>query len=252
MNNNLCIVTGCNGDIGRSIVASFKKKGFTVLGIDKHKNFLNNIDIPFQYDLKELINKESYFAKFQKDLDKTLLEYKLRVVVNNAAIQNLSKNNISDIKKFRDSLDVNTIAPLLIYRLVSKSLSKNKGCLINIGSIHSSLTKDKFGLYAASKAALKSLTSSIAIENKGKILTYLIEPAAIDTKMLRSGIKDKEKFNKLANFHPSGTIGSPDDIANIISFLYDAKIKFLHGTCIDLSGGIKNILHDPDQAYEWR
>ncbi len=245
MKDDLCIVTGCNGSIGRSIASSFKKKGFLVLGIDKSKSFSKDIDIPFHYDLNEIVNSEDYLLEFKKDLNVYLKKHNVKVLINNAAIQILSRSTMSDIKSLKDSFGINAVAPFLIYRLVSKYLAKNDGCLVNIGSIHSSLTKDKFGLYASSKAALKSLTSSIAIENNGSPLTYLIEPAAIETDMLKAGMKNKENLAKLASFHPVGSIGAPQDIANIVIFLYEAKIKFLHGTCIDLSGGIKNILHDP-------
>ena len=121
----------------------------------------------------------------------------------------------------------------------------NNGSLINIGSIHSSLSKKQFGFYASSKAALKSLNNAIAIDNDGKVLTYLIEPAAIDTKMLRKGFKNIKDIKKLAHHHPSQSIGRADDIANLILLLHRSKIKFLHGTNIDLSGGIKSLLNDP-------
>ena len=130
-----------------------------------------------------------------------------------------------------------------------KRLLKNNGTCINIGSIHSTLSKKQFGFYAASKSALKSLTNSIAIENEGKILTYLIEPAAIDSKMLKAGFKNKSDIKKLREYHPSNSIGRAEDISKIIMFLHESKIKFLHGTCIDLSGGIKSLLHDPGQPF---
>ena len=64
--------------------------------------------------------------------------------------------------------------------------------------------------------------------------------------MLIDGFKNKEeKLQKLASFHPVGALGSPIDVAKLVYWLHASDIGFLHGTSIDLSGGISNILHDP-------
>ncbi len=244
MKINACIVTGCKGDIGRSIASELKKDGLYVIGIDKTKKKPVGIDKYLCYDFHQVIDNNNVRKSFTNEILSSLSNKNLSLLVNNAAIQNLEKSKFQ-LTKLIESYNVNAITPYLIYKTCEKELKKNKGVLVNIGSIHSSLTKKGFGYYASSKSALKSLTNSIALDNNADILTYLIEPAAIKTKMLINGLSDSS-IKKLHKYHPCGEIGSPNDIAKIISFLYKTRIKFLHGTNIDLSGGIKNLLHDPE------
>lgn len=246
MKAKAAIVTGCNGDIGKAVSEHLNKNDFFVIGIDKLGKKNKYIDKYLKFDFNKIVMDSEHQKSFKKELLRSLNKFKLELLVNNAAVQHLNRRDVNtNINKLVESFNVNAISPFLIYKICEKQLIANEGSLINIGSIHSSLTKKEFGFYASSKAALKALNNSIAIDNGGKVLTYLIEPAAIDTKMLRSGFSNINEFKKLSKFHPSGSIGKTDDIANLILLLHKSKIKFLHGTNIDLSGGIKYLLNDP-------
>ena len=122
----------------------------------------------------------------------------------------------------------------------------NISLYLNIGSIHSKLTKAKFCAYSSSKAALSSLTKSLAIDFGHKFRINAIEPGAIDTPMLRAGFSDDEyKIQELANYHPSGKISKVEEVAELVAILCTAKLNSMHGSCIDMSGGISGRLHDP-------
>ena len=108
---------------------------------------------------------------------------------------------------------VNFFAPVEISKAFLDDLSKNNGSILNIGSIHRELTKPYFSAYATSKSALAGLTKSLSVEFGDKIRVNAIEPAAIETSMLKAGFKDHpDKLKKLADFHPSKKIGKPEDI----------------------------------------
>ena len=65
--------------------------------------------------------------------------------------------------------------------------------------------------------------------------------------MLMEGFKGKESmYKELKNHSPTKTIGKPNDISDIISFLIKNDLKFLNGSNIVLDGGISNLLNDPD------
>lgn len=241
-----CLITGSSGSIGSSLAHKFSQEGFLVLGVDQvlpnHTFCLHT----FACDINEVVNSSSARKVFCSSvLDHSLIS-NLSLIINCAAFQPLVDFTLSDVDLYQKALSVNTVFPLLLYRLLYPPLKSNSGVLINIGSIHSSLSKSTFALYASSKAALRSLTHSLAIENRGEILTYLIEPAAIDTPLLREGFTDSVfSLDDLKNCHPSGSIGLPADVSEVAWFLYRSRILFLHGTTIDLSGGIKHVLHDP-------
>jgi hypothetical protein len=53
-------------------------------------------------------------------------------------------------------------------------------------------------------------------------------------------------INEIASFHPQNKIGKPEEVAALVYALADGDFKFLHGACIDMSGGISSRLHDPE------
>ena len=65
--------------------------------------------------------------------------------------------------------------------------------------------------------------------------------------MLRSGFSgNPDGLNRLANFHPSGEIGSPADVAQLALALVQQPGNLLTGASMDMTGGIGMRLHDPD------
>ena len=118
--------------------------------------------------------------------------------------------------------------------------------MINISSIHAKLTKPGFSFYASSKAGLSMLTKSLALDYGEKFRINCIEPAAIDTKMLRDGFNDNDKIEELKGYHPQNKIGNTNEVAKLALKISMSDIEFLHGSCIDMSGAIASRLHDPD------
>ena len=162
-------------------------------------------------------------------------------MINSAGFQvfkDFKRLTYRDLKK---SLDINFFSIFRLFRLVEKNLSKNSGFLINISSIHSSLTKRNFTAYSTSKSALTSLTKSLSIEVGDKITCICIEPGAIDTGMLNKTLNNKI-YKKLEKNIPVQKIAQPEDIATFINFLIMSKIRYMNGSIIDISGGVKNIL----------
>lgn len=111
---------------------------------------------------------------------------------------------------------------------------KSGGAIVNVSSIHAIETEPQVASYAASKAALVSLTRSTALEGKPKgIRCNAILPGAIDTPMLwdnpnvRAGI---EKINK-------SDVGEADDVASAIAFLASDDAAFVQGAMLRVDGG---------------
>jgi NAD(P)-dependent dehydrogenase (short-subunit alcohol dehydrogenase family) len=72
-----------------------------------------------------------------------------------------------------------------------------------------------------------------------------IEPAAIETEMLKAGFKGNSTgYEALELCHPIGRIGSPYEVADVTLALIKGP-EFLTGTCVALDGAVGNTLHDP-------
>jgi len=74
---------------------------------------------------------------------------------------------------------------------------------------------------------------------------FSIEPAAIDTKMLRDGLKNNADIEILNSYHPVGKIATPEELAKFAYLLYTSSSNFIHGSSFEFNGGIGNRLHDP-------
>ena len=87
----------------------------------------------------------------------------------------------------------------------------------------------------------------MAIDFGQFVRVNIIQPAAISTEMLVDGFKNNpEGLKQLEDFHPSGFIGAPEDVAKLAVFLSKDESRFINGASIDIDGAIGVRLHDPD------
>ncbi|MAG61009.1 short-chain dehydrogenase [archaeon] len=245
--NQLCVITGVAGSLGCALSTAFIERGYSVFGIDHvEPATIDNIEY-YRADLDRIVYNSTEKEALLDAINIWKGKSAIRVLINNAAYQYISKCHPIELEKITRTLNVNLIAPYILTSHLAEDLEKTKGSVINISSIHARLTKPGFSIYASSKAALSMLTKSLAIDFGGKFRVNCIEPAAIDTIMLRDGFNDKtEKINELKSFHPQGRIAQPEEVANLAVKITEPGIDFLHGACIDISGGISSRLHDPE------
>jgi NAD(P)-dependent dehydrogenase (short-subunit alcohol dehydrogenase family) len=64
--------------------------------------------------------------------------------------------------------------------------------------------------------------------------------------MLIQGFGDNiNGLNELSNYHPTGTLGDPEEVARLAYLIASEQLPFLNGSCINIDGGIRSRLHDP-------
>lgn len=247
MNKSVVILTGSNGGIGSAILKELNIDNF-LIGLDisyrKNETLKNGYKIPM--DLSRYVRCEDYRTEktnqikecFPKNITKITL-------INNAAIQTLSKFEKIKYEDLLYTFDVNFSSSLFLSQAILPELKKYNGSIINIGSIHAKQTKPYFTLYSTAKAALEALTRSMAVELGSSIKVNAISPAAILTPMLMSGFKkNKSNLKYLKKYHPSNSIGEPTELAKIVRMLIEHNSNFLNGSIIDFDGGISSRLHD--------
>ncbi|MBT8421420.1 MAG: SDR family oxidoreductase [Gammaproteobacteria bacterium] len=246
-NSPTALITGAAGGIGQALVHAFGEAGYAVIASDISTP---PDDLPCQsfvtVDLQRTVTDEAYaeevFDKIRKHLDGD----SLKVLVNNAATQILGEIEDLTHSDWRATLDINLLAPFFWTQAFLPELTANRGSVINISSIHAKLTKPRFAAYATSKAALMGLTRSMALELGDRIRVNAIEPAAIDTVMLRAGFEgDEEGFSRLAQCHPTQCIGRAEEIGRIAVMLAEDGVRFLNGAVVPLDGGIGGRLCEP-------
>jgi NAD(P)-dependent dehydrogenase (short-subunit alcohol dehydrogenase family) len=241
------LITGACGGIGRALVEAFQAAGYHVIATDV-------VPAPTAFqaddfvcaDLARTVQDETYADMVFAELRGLLDCGGLSVLVNNAAIQILRTVDELSRSDWRTTLDINLLAPFFWTQTFLPELESAAGTVINISSIHARLTKPNFVAYGLSKAALSALTRNMAVELGSRVRVNAIEPAAVDTEMLRAGFGSSEAaYRQLERCHPAGRIISPHEVAGLAVWLASDHARSLTGVCLGLDGGIGSRLHDP-------
>lgn len=239
MTADVVMVTGVLGGIGTAIKIALEERGFRVIGLDLAGDEDENHIV---FDLATLVD-EKVHGELVGEVELRLKSDRLVAVVNNAATQRLGYFEQLKPGDLMDSLAVNAIAPALLVKLLLGELSKTKGQVINVGSIHAEQTKPNFFSYSTSKSALSGVTRAMAVELGDRVRVNMVAPAAIETPMLRMGLTDAQ-MKSLRQYHPTRSIGETSDVGKLIAAMVSEQIAFLNGAIIELDGGISRRLHD--------
>ena len=240
------LITGSEGAIGAALVTAFTNSGYRVVGLDLAVTSDVLGDDYAHVDLDRIVEDAPYRHVTLERLKEKIGAPGLAALVNNAAVQRVGRFNELSDRDWRETLNVNALAPMLLIRELHDELRKGGGSVVNISSIHATQTKPGFSAYAVSKAALTGLTRALALELGPLIRICAVAPAAIDTPMLRAGFSGSDaKVEQLKRCHPIGRIGRPDEVASLCVYLCSDAARFIHGTVFELDGGISARLHDP-------
>lgn len=243
------IVTGACGGIGMAIASCFQEAGYHVVATDQFETAVAGLlcDKYLSADLAKTVTNSGYANAIFQKIKEISPPDSIHVLINNAAVQVLGGLDDLTVEDWKHTLNINLLAPFVWSQGLASEIEKEHGSIINIGSIHARLTKKGFVAYATSKAALAGMTRALAIDVGPRIRINAIEPAAIETKMLKAGFKENEEgYRQLKNFHPVGRIGHCEEVAKVALFLASNEVGFAHGTTFPLDGGIGTRLFDPE------
>jgi NAD(P)-dependent dehydrogenase (short-subunit alcohol dehydrogenase family) len=242
------LITGAAGGIGRELVHAFREAGYAVVATDLAVQPPGlTCSCYVQSDLQRFAEDDAYASDIVVRIRRCFQGRALAAVVNNAAIQILGGADSLTRADWRQTLDVNVVAPFLLTQAFLPELEAAAGCVVNIGSIHARLTKRNFVAYATSKAAIGGMTRALAVDLGPRVRVNAIEPAAIETDMLKAGFVGKKSlYEELERCHPQKRIGQPGEVARLTLAIVGGGMDFLHGACVGLDGGISSRLFDPD------
>lgn len=112
------------------------------------------------------------------------------------------------------------------------------GALVNLSSSVVGLAFPGYGAYAASKGAVEAVTLILARELRGRDVTVnAVAPGPTATDLFLDG-KDEETVARLAAQPPLERLGTPEDIANVVSFLVAPAGHWINGQVLRANGGI--------------
>jgi len=234
MKNKLVFITGASKGIGKAIADMFTKQGYCVAygynktPIENENLFAVKVNIAERDSIKNAISlAEKHFQS------------EIAILVNNAAIAQEKPFLTINDDDWQKMLTTNLQGAFIFSQEVIPKMIKNKwGRVINITSIGGQWGGFNQVHYAASKAALISLTNSLAkIYSKDGITSNAISPGLVATDMSAAELITEAGQEKLKNI-PIGRLGTQNEIANIAIFLASEESSYITGQTINANGGM--------------
>ncbi|WP_143306474.1 SDR family NAD(P)-dependent oxidoreductase [Chitinophaga vietnamensis] len=242
LQGKVAIVTGGGTGIGKAIAEIYASNGAKVVigGRDEKRN---------QSVVDAIMNKGGEAIFIQTDVskrqdcerlvEKTLEKYqRLDIACNNAAkISPLTSVGEYDIDEWENVIDTNLNGVFYGMRYqIPAMLASGGGVIVNIGSIASQVAVRGLAAYVAAKHGLLGLTRVAAVEYADKgIRVNVIGPAYIRTPLLNDILSD-EGISDLADIHPIGRIGVPEEVAELALWLSSDKSSFVTGSYYTIDG----------------
>ncbi|KAL7550064.1 hypothetical protein ACHAWF_013299 [Thalassiosira exigua] len=257
------LVTGSSGGIGKGIAKAFAEAGADVIvhynsrreGAISTFTDINNVHAApsegralkpgkclgiIKADFRDPGEVGKMFEYVTNDI---LKDDRLDILVNNAGVvTKLAVEDDDDLAAYHETLAVNLHAPLQLMKLahahMKSTASKRKGgVIINNTSIHGTLSVEFMTAYAASKAALDSLTRGLALEYAPDgIRVNAVAPGVTAVERTADALAEPNVRDMWTPHLPVGRFGTVDDVAQATLTL--ATNEWMSGTILTVDGGM--------------
>lgn len=241
-NTKVAIVTGASRGIGAAIAERLARDGFTVV-----INYAGNAEAA-EALARRIEQAGGHAISAQADVadpaavrrmfDAAETAYGgVDVLVNNAGIMQLARIADADDALFDRTVAVNLKGSFNTLREAAKRL-RDGGRIINFSTSVVGTRLESYGVYTATKAAVEALTGILAKELRGRgISVNAVAPGPTATDLFFNG-KSPELVDRLAKAAPLERLGTPEDIANVVSFLAGPQGGWVNGQVLRANGGL--------------
>ena len=241
--SKVALITGGSRGIGEAISKKFASAGYNIIinfkqSVEKAQKLKIQLEKDFNIEVmlsQANLSKEEDIINM---IDECMKKFgKIDVLVNNAGIVIDKEFEDRTIEDWKNTLDVNLIAPFLLTKIVGKEMMKQKkGSIINISSTNGINTYYPSSVdYDASKSGLISLTYDSAVQYSPYVRVNCIAPGWVNTEMNKELKEDfiKSETEKIL----VKRFGEPEEIANVVVFLASDEASFINSAVIKVDGG---------------
>lgn len=245
------LITGAAGGIGRALLAEFAEPETRLVAVDLPGSGVaaavaaHGADhLAFECDLSDEAQIIALWAQIDRHTDR------IDVLVNNAAIgPTMAPTVDTDIEHFRLTLRTNVDGPFVMAREAAARMQPG-GAIVMTASLAGVLGNPRRNAYAASKAALISLTRSLGCEWAARgIRVNAIAPGYVRTPMVAAlEAEGKADLAAVRRRIPMGRLARADEMASAIRFLASDKARYVTGAILGVDGGWLSF-NQPGEAH---
>ncbi|MEM6280999.1 MAG: glucose 1-dehydrogenase [Chloroflexota bacterium] len=241
-------VTGGGQGIGRGIVEQLAKQGarVTVAEINRKTGkataaALSDAGYSVEFTGVDITSEENIKQGIAEHVERFGT---MDILVNNAGRNQHFDASTMSAEEWQASMNLNLRGAWLCSKHVLPSMAQREhGVIINIASVHATMTLHNNFPYNVAKSGLLGLTRSLALDWGHKnIRVVAVSPGYIRTQPVVDGFQQADNPEKeekrIADLHPLKRIGSPGDVGSLVAYLASDGAGFITGTEIVIDGGI--------------
>lgn len=217
------IITGATQGIGKAIAQALYQR-YSVIIIDQETPAHTFFERFYRCDLSQSDALLETIEQIKREFST------LYALVNNAGVFTHQPLETQDLHVWQKIIAVNLTAPYILSQAFAPLLTR--GHIINIASTRALMSEAGTEPYSASKGGILALTHALALSLSGKVSVNAISPGWINTD------ERYEPSVEEHTWHPSGRVGKPSDIAEVVSFLLERHEGFITGSDFVVDGGV--------------
>lgn len=232
LENKVALITGAGRGIGKVIAEQFVADGAIV-----YANDLNEPEVEGSKSICFDVTDSNALKAGLMSIYKA--EGRIDIVVNNAAIIQNQKLGMVTKPLLEKMYAVNVFAVIDMIQIASRLMARTGGgCFVNMASVTGVVGSPGQVAYSASKGAVISITKSAAKELAPmNIRVNAVAPGIVKTERFEelyeaTGDKINERIGRIA----LGRLGTPQDIANAVSFLASDRASYISGQILGVDG----------------
>lgn len=243
LKDKVIIVTGSTTGIGKAIASRCVQEGARVVIHGLEEEWGKEVLSALGNDNAVLhIEDISQDGAAERIVDVAIKSFgKLDTVVNNAAMVVSSNIHTTDRAFLQKVLGINTIAPFELIKAALPELSKQKGCVLNIGSVNAWSGEPNLLAYSMSKGALMTMTRNLGdtLHRENGVRVNQINPGWVLTETEKQRKKDhglaEDWYKALPDVYaPAGRILWPEEIAAAAVYWLADESGPISGQVVDL------------------
>lgn len=225
------LITGTRQGLGLALAEHYLATGAQVIGCSRQETALTHARYRhFRLDVSDEKAVKKMFGEIAREFGR------LDILVNNAGVASMNHTLLTPLHTVQQMLATNVLGTFLFCREAARLMQKRRfGRIVNLATIATPLKLEGEAAYAASKAAVVSLTEVLARELAPFAITVnAVGPGPLEIGLTRA--VPREKLDAVVRRQAIPRLAQPRDVTNVIDFFIRPESDFVTGHVLYLGG----------------